>query len=141
MFPVLGIAASMLTLYILQRGVRHLVFTVRERNRARFGETTTGVCVGHQWTRHGAVIGVVRYEDTGGRTREVLTGPGTRPPPKVGETALVTYNPGNPAHRGVVNGELGPVIADVLDVSRFFIGAGVAAGFSFVFLWAASSGV
>ncbi|GAA3627124.1 hypothetical protein GCM10023079_16660 [Streptomyces chitinivorans] len=45
------------------------------------------------------------------------------------------------AHRGVVNGEFTPVVVGVLDVSGFFIGAGVAAGFSFLFLWAAASGV
>ncbi|MFP8884681.1 DUF3592 domain-containing protein [Streptomyces mangrovi] len=135
----LGGVAALLSVYFLQGGVRRLVFIVRERHGVRHGETTVGVCTGYQWTVNGGVLGVVRYEDAGGRSREALTGPSSRPPLKVGETALVAYSPGNPAHRGVVNGESRPVIVDVLDVFRFFVGTGIAAFFSVVF-WAPAPG-
>ncbi|MBN3928910.1 hypothetical protein IQ279_04510 [Streptomyces verrucosisporus] len=135
MLLLLGGVASLLAVYFLQRGVRHLVFLVRERRAVKSGETTKGVCTGYQWTVNGAVIGVVRYEDSEGRVREAFTGPSARPPLRVGETAPVTYSPGNPAHRGVVNGEFRPVIVDVFDVLRFFVGTGLAAALSFVFFW------
>lgn len=135
----LGGVAALLAVYFLQRGVRRAAFLAGERHAVKAGERTDGVCTGYQWTVNGAVVGVVRYTDSEGRVREALTGPGTRPPLRVGETASVAYSR-NPAHAGVVNGEFRPVVVDVLDVSRFFVGAGAAAGFSYIFLWTATSG-
>ncbi|GAA3622192.1 DUF3592 domain-containing protein [Streptomyces chitinivorans] len=139
MLFLLGSISAVLSVYFLQGGIRRLVFIVRERHGVRHGETTVGVCTGYQWTVNGAVAGVVRYEDAEGRSREALTGPRPRPPMKVGETALVAYSPGNPAHRGVVNGECRPVLVDVFDVLRFFVGTGLAAFLSLVFFWTFAS--
>ncbi|WP_101254702.1 DUF3592 domain-containing protein [Streptomyces barkulensis] len=139
MLFLLGAISAALSVYFLQGGVRRLVFIVRERHGVRHGETTVGVCTGYQWTVNGGVFGVVRYEDAEGRSREAFTAPASRLPLKVGETALVAYSPGNPAHRGVVNGESRPVLVDVFDVLRFFVGTGLAAFLSLVFFWTFAS--